>query len=227
MHIRHPWNLPPNEAQQLQRELYPRLDLHWESNREIKFVGGADVAYDDQQACATIVVFTFPEMTLEDTYTIRCEVVYPYIPGLLAFREAPMIVEAFERIREQPDVLFLDGNGIAHPRGLGLASHIGLLLDLPTIGVAKSKFYGDYSQPGEQKGLWTPIMDEKEEEKIIGASLRTSTKIKPVYVSPGNRIDLEHAIQITLDCCRGFRLPEPLRIAHQMATQCIKRVCPA
>jgi deoxyribonuclease V len=218
----HSWNLDPRAAQHLQRELRPLLELHWEKDREIKLVGGVDVAYKNEYACAAIAVLSFPGMVLQASFTVQSRAAYPYIPGLLAFREGPLILQAINGINKQPDLLFLDGHGTVHPRGLGLASHIGLLLDLPAIGVAKSKYYRVYSQPGNQRGDWSPIGDECEGGRIIGASLRTGTASKPVYVSPGNHIDLLHAIQFTLDCSKVSRLPEPLRAAHHLANQCIK-----
>jgi len=160
-----------------------------------------------------MVVLSYPDLDLMDEAFVRGRISFPYIPGLLSFREAPLLLQAFRGLRRLPDVILYDGQGIAHPRGFGLASHMGVLLDLPSVGCAKKKLVGDFGEVGLQAGSTTPL---KMESKTIGAVIRTRSGVKPVFVSPGHRIDLESSIKLVLRTCRGFRLPEPLRRAHLM-----------
>jgi deoxyribonuclease V len=160
-----------------------------------------------------MVVLSYPDLDPMDEAFVRGRISFPYIPGLLSFREAPLLIQAFRRLRRLPDVVLYDGQGIAHPRGFGLASHMGVLLGLPSIGCAKKRLVGDFGEVGLQAGSTTPL---KMEGKIIGAVIRTRKGVKPVFVSPGHRIDLEFSIKLVLRTCRGFRLPEPLRRAHRM-----------
>ncbi len=185
------------------------------SARLVSSVAGADVSYSKRggNAVAAMVVLSYPDLDLMDEAFVRGEISFPYIPGLLSFREAPLLIQAFRRLRRLPDVVLYDGQGIAHPRGFGLASHMGVLLDLPSIGCAKKKLVGDFGDVGLQAGSTTPL---KLDGKIIGAVIRTRRGVKPVFVSPGHRIDLEFSIKLVLRTCRGFRLPEPLRRAHRM-----------
>ncbi len=185
------------------------------SARLVSSVAGADVSYSKRggNAVAAMVVLSYPNLDLMDEAFVRGEISFPYIPGLLSFREAPLLIQAFRRLRRLPDVVLYDGQGIAHPRGFGLASHMGVLLDLPSIGCAKKKLVGDFGDVGLQAGSITPL---KLDGKIIGAVIRTRRGVKPVFVSPGHRIDLEFSIKLVLRTCRGFRLPEPLRRAHRM-----------
>ena len=185
------------------------------SARSVSSVAGADVSYSKRggEAVAAMVVLSYPDLDLLDEAFARGRISFPYIPGLLSFREAPLLIQAFRRLRRLPDVVLYDGQGIAHPRGFGLASHMGVLLDLPSIGCAKKKLVGDFGEVGLQAGSTTPL---KLEGKIIGAVIRTRRGIKPVFVSPGHRIDLEFSIKLVMRTCRGFRLPEPLRQAHRM-----------
>ncbi len=181
--------------------------------RRVSSVAGADVSYSKRggKAVAAIVVLSYPDLDLIDEAFVRGEISYPYIPGLLSFREAPLLLEAFQGLRRFPDVVLYDGQGIAHPRGFGLACHMGVLLDVPSIGCAKKKLVGDSGEVGLQAGSTTPLTIEG---KIVGAVIRTRKGVKPVFVSPGHRIDLESSIQLVLRTCRGFRLPEPIRRAH-------------
>jgi deoxyribonuclease V len=139
---------------------------------------------------------------------------FPYVPGLLAFREGPIVLAALERLAERPDVLIFDAQGLAHPRRMGLATHLGILLDVPSVGCAKSRLCGKETEPGEEKGSWTPLLDRGE---VIGAVVRTRSRVRPVYVSVGHRVDLETAVSLVLSCATKYRLPEPTRWAHRVA----------
>lgn len=210
----HPWNVTYREAICIQEKLRRNISLT-NSVRNVRSVAGADVSYSRRggEGVAAMVVFSYPDLDLMDEAFARGEISFPYIPGLLSFREAPLLIEAFQRLQRIPDVVLYDGQGIAHPRSLGLASHMGLLLELPSVGCAKKKLVGDFGEVGLQRGSTTPL---KMEGKIIGAVIRTRRGVKPVFVSPGHLIDLESSIQLVLKTCRGFRLPEPLRRAHLM-----------
>ena len=214
----HPWNVTYREAISIQEKLRRNISLI-NSIRKVRSVAGADVSYSRRggEGIAAMVVFSYPDLDLMDEAFARGEVSFPYIPGLLSFREAPLLIEAFQRLQCIPDVVLYDGQGIAHPRSLGLASHMGLLLELPSVGCAKKKLVGDFEEVGLQPGSTTPI---KIEGKIIGAVIRTRRGVKPVFVSPGHLIDLESSIELVLKTCRGFRLPEPIRRAHLM----VKRI---
>jgi deoxyribonuclease V len=210
----HPWNVSYREALRIQERLRANISLT-NVTRKVSSVAGADVSYSKRggKAAAAIVVFSYPDLDLRDEAFVNGKISYPYIPGLLSFREAPLLLEAFQRLRRLPDVVLYDGQGIAHPRGFGLACHMGVLLDIPSIGCAKKKLVGDFGEVGLQAGSTTPLTIEG---KIVGAVIRTRKGVKPVFVSPGHRVDLESSIQLVLRTCRGFRLPEPIRRAHLM-----------
>jgi deoxyribonuclease V len=177
-------------------------------------IAGIDVALPENQTRAAVVVDSYPELKPVETELAACPLTFPYVPGLLSFREAPAIVAALEKITCRPDLIIVDGHGITHPRRLGIASHIGLLLDLPTIGCAKSLLVGRHGLVGPQPGDWAPIEYQNE---IVGAALRTRVGVSPVFVSTGHHIGLEAAVRWILACCRGYRLPEPQRQAHRAA----------
>lgn len=208
----HPWNLSPQEAIKLQEKLRKRIILEKDFS-EIKRIAGADISFSKKsdKAYTAVIVFSFPELEiLEEQYAIG-RLIFPYIPGLLTFREGPLLIETFKKIKIEPDVIIFDGQGIAHPKRLGLATHIGILLDKPTIGCAKSKLIGTYQEPEREKGSYTFLEDDGE---IIGAVLRTRENVSPVFISPGYRIDLRESIEIVLKCLGGYRLLEPTRQAH-------------
>jgi len=161
-----------------------------------------------------VVVLSYPEMKVAAVGMAEGELGLPYIPGLLSFRECPLILAAFEKLSCTPDLVMVDGQGIAHPRRMGLACHLGLFLDVATIGCAKSRLCGSHRPPGEESGSYAGLMDKDE---TIGVALRTKTGVKPVYVSTGHKISLENAVYWVLKCCRGYRLPEPTRLAHLAA----------
>jgi deoxyribonuclease V len=163
---------------------------------------------------AAVVVLNWPGLTLAEVQTASGELNFPYIPGFLSFREMPLVIKAFEKLTISPDFVLVDGQGIAHPRRLGIASHLGLFLDVPAIGCAKSRLVGEFETTGETRGSFSYLTDRGE---VIGAVVRTKDKVKPLFISIGNKIDLDGAIKWTLDTCRGYRLPEPTRLAHLAA----------
>ncbi|HXX59098.1 MAG TPA: deoxyribonuclease V, partial [Dehalococcoidales bacterium] len=173
------------------------------------------------EATAAVVVMTYPGLEEIEVSRENGAVTFPYVPGLLSFRKIPLLVEAFQKLKNIPDLVLVDGQGIAHPRRMGIATHLGILLELPTIGCAKSRLIGEYTEPGPEAGCHTNLMDNNE---IIGAVVRTRTNTKPVYVSIGHKIDLTSAIQLTLSCCAGYRIPEPTRRAHLWANKKIEPV---
>lgn len=160
------------------------------------------------------MVLSYPELEIVETQTVEDSIDFPYVPGLLSFREAPLTLAACEKLSVTPDLVLVDGQGIAHPRRLGLASHLGLFLDTPTIGCAKSRLCGSHQTPGHEPGSYAELVDGDE---TIGAALRTKLGTKPIYVSIGHKVDLEAAIYWVTECCRGYRLPEPTRLAHLAA----------
>jgi deoxyribonuclease V len=212
----HPWTLDPEEAIKVQSALRERLVLAWD-DRPVTTVGGVDVDLEEDVARAAIVVLRYPDLTPLEGVTADAPLVFPYIPGLLAFREGPAVLAAWEKLQREPDLLMFDGQGIAHPRGLGIASQMSLWLELPTIGVAKSRLYGRHAEPGPKRGDSAELFDERDRMRVIGAVLRTREKTNPLYISPGHLIDVKHAIEFVLACCAGYRLPEPTRWAHKFA----------
>ncbi len=210
----HAWDLPPEQAAALQRALQAQLILTW-APHPIRSIAGVDVGVQGAHGRCAVIVLSYPSLEMLDTVVIEDQVTYPYIPGLLTFREGPLVLKAWERLTVLPDVVIFDGQGIAHPRRMGIAAHLGLWLDRPTLGVAKSRLYGHHAMPGENVGDFAYLYAEEGNE-IIGAVVRTRAGVKPVYVSPGHRMDLPQAVQLTLSTCRGYRLPEPTRLAHHL-----------
>ena len=208
----HPWDLPYEEAVKIQRDLRDRLVLE-SPEIDLKLVAGADVSYSrgSNLFFSSVVVLEMPDMRILEVATASGEVNFPYIPGLLSFREAPILIKAFENVKNIPDAVIFDGHGTAHPRGLGLACHMGLVLDMPTIGCAKKILVGDYEPVGDEVGEYSTIVYKGD---IVGAALRTKNNVKPVFVSPGHRMDISSAIDIVVKTCRGYKLPEPTRQAH-------------
>lgn len=203
------------EASQIQCELRKRIRLR-RRPRAIRCVAGADVGYLKGKAVGGVVVLELPGLeTLEKKFFVS-ETAFPYIPGLLSFREAPPLLGALAVVECEPDVILFDGQGIAHPRRMGIATHLGLLLKTPTIGCAKSLLIGEYLPPADREGSYSLLKDKGE---VIGAAVRTKKQRKPVFVSPGDGIDLAGAIQIVLQCTGRHRLPEPLRQAHLLVNE--------
>jgi deoxyribonuclease V len=210
----HRWDLSPEEAVQVQKELRERLILKWDK-RPVRTIGGVDISIKPDVARAAIVVMRFPELTPVEAVTADAPLVFPYIPGLLSFREGPAVLAAWEKLERKPDLLMFDGQGIAHPRGLGIAAQMGLWLELPTIGVAKSRLYGLHEEVGPQRGDRAGLLDRS--GNVIGTVLRLREKTNPLYVSPGHLMDVKHATEFVLACAGGYRLPEPTRWAHKVA----------
>jgi deoxyribonuclease V len=210
----HPWNVSHKKAIEIQERLEKSIVLK-SSVKNPELIAGADVSYTKKSEIfyAGVVVFKLQTMEKVEEVTANGKVSFPYIPGLLSFRESPILLKAFAKIKTEPDVVILDAQGTAHPRGIGLASHIGLLLDKPSIGCAKTRLIGEYNEVGGEAGCHSPLMIK---EKIVGAVLRTRKNVKPVFVSPGHKIDLNISIDLVLKSCRGYRLPEPIRQAHNL-----------
>ncbi|OGD22147.1 MAG: hypothetical protein A2Y69_02715 [Candidatus Aminicenantes bacterium RBG_13_59_9] len=178
------------------------------------FIAAADAAFSEDRVFAAACLFKYPEIELLEEAEATADADFPYVPGFLTFREGPAVVRALLRLKKEPDLLLLDGQGTAHPRRMGIAAHLGVLLDVPSIGCAKSRLVGEYETPGTKKGSWTPLFYRGE---TVGAALRTREAVKPVFVSPGHRIDIADSMKIVFACCRGFRIPEPLRRADQLS----------
>ena len=212
--ILHPWDLSPEEAARVQSDLRERLILRW-TGRPVTTIGGVDVSIQVEAARAAIVVLRYPDLTPLQGVTADAPLVFPYIPGLLAFREGPAVLAAWEKLYDRPDLLMFDGQGIAHPRGIGIASHMGLWLERPTIGAAKSRLYGRHMEVGPNRGDRADLLDKR--GTSIGTVLRTRASANPIYVSPGHLIDVQHATEFVLACTTSYRLPEPTRWAHRVA----------
>jgi len=209
----HPWNLDYREAVRLQEELAKQIRFEPIKAGSLHIVAGVDVSAvrGSKSLWASVVVLNLESLELVEVQSVKREWSFPYIPGLLSFRELPVVLAAFSKLQNIPDVILCDGQGLAHPRFLGLACHLGLWLNLPTIGCAKSRLVGDGNQPGEKRGDFSPLSFK---EKQVGVILRTRSNVKPLYVSPGHKMDINSAIDLVLKCGRGLRLPEPTRLAH-------------
>ncbi len=262
----HRWDVTPAEARETQLRLHKRLQgEHRKSAKwigRVRLVAGCDLAFrlperrswerGTGRAIAGVVVFTFPELVEVERVSVEAPLTFPYVPGLLSFREVPALLAAFERLRSAPDLIFCDGHGVAHPRRFGLACHLGMLLGRPTIGCAKSLLIGEFREPAAKAGSWTPLLAPLEKEKreketersrkrgasihhdasadraknahreTIGAAVRTRTGVKPIFVSQGYRVSLARAIEFTLAVCDGFRIPRPTREADHFV-EFIKR----
>ncbi len=215
--ISHSWHLSPAAAIAVQHALRQHLIVLDQLGPTVRRVAGVDVGFEAAGTVtrAAVAVLHYPELRVVETALARRPTAFPYLPGLLSFRELPAVLDALAQLRETPDLLLCDGQGIAHPRRLGIASHLGLLVDRPSIGVAKTRLCGTHQEPPNQRGAWTPLYADGE---IIGAVLRTRANVKPVYVSSGHRISLETAIAYVLGCCTRYRLPETTRYAHRLAS---------
>lgn len=216
IHEFHSWDVTPKEAIKLQEQLRSRVVLHCEVETP-QLVAGADVAFDkpEEAAYAAIVVLQFPSLQIVEAVTHTDRLSFPYIPGLLSFREAPALLQAFQKLTHDPALIFVDGQGLAHPRAAGLACHLGVLLDRPTIGCAKSLLFGTYKEPACHRGAMSDLRGEG--GRVIGAVVRTKDGVQPVFVSVGHRISLSQAIHFTLACGTGYRIPEPTRQADLLA----------
>ena len=212
----HLWQLSPTDAIQLQKQLATQV-IRNDKFGEINYVAGVDVGFENnnQITRAAVAVLCFPELELVEHAIARRPTEFPYIPGLLSFREIPSVLDALNKIKQTPDLLLCDGQGIAHPRRLGIAAHLGIISDLPSIGVGKSRLIGKHEAVPETKGEWTALIDHGE---TIGAVLRTRPGIKPLYISSGHKICLESAIKYVMACITRYKLPETTRWAHRLAS---------
>ncbi|MBI1425626.1 MAG: deoxyribonuclease V [Gammaproteobacteria bacterium] len=214
--ISHPWDVSIAEAKRIQVELARQVSL--EDSFDIpEFVAGVDVGFEDKGKVtrAAIAVLKYPELQLVDKSVIRSKTFFPYVPGYLSFRELPAVIAALERLKTLPDMFLCDGQGIAHPRRLGIACHLGVLTDIPSIGVAKSRLLGTYREPGDLKGDSSALFDGNEQ---IGVVLRTRAHVKPLFISPGHRISINSAQEWVMNCTTKYRLPETTRHAHHLAS---------
>jgi deoxyribonuclease V len=217
IHHLHDWNLTPKEAVALQRELAGRVDTRTPLVR-CDVIAGADISYNRfSPICyATVVVLRTADWTVVETQSTVRESPFPYIPGLLSFREAPVLLEAFAKLQRVPDAVMIDGQGFAHPRRIGIACHLGLWLDVPTLGCAKSLLIGKFKEPRQRRGSVSTLTDK---DDPIGTVVRTRDKVKPVYVSVGHKIDQASAVRVALQCAQGYRIPEPTRRAHLLVNE--------
>ena len=207
----HRWDLTPAQAVALQRELAARVEAR-SPLTGFRLVAGADVSSDRSgRLIGGVVVVRTEDLAVVERQTAQMQATFPYVPGLLSFREAPVVLEAWSRLRSRPDVLMLDGHGVAHPRRFGLACHLGLWLGVPTLGCAKSLLVGQVGRLGTAAGSVAPLRLDGE---VVGMAVRTRTGVRPVYVSVGHKLDLASAVQVVLATCRSYRLPEPARQAH-------------
>ncbi|HEY3373964.1 MAG TPA: deoxyribonuclease V [Candidatus Aquicultor sp.] len=212
----HPWQVTPTEAAEIQKRLRARIHIKPADITKVRYVAGADVSYSrgSNEIYAVAVVFSFPDLRLVEEHGAVKTTNFPYIPGFLTFREGPAVLAAFEQVETVPDVIIFDGQGIAHPRGFGIASHIGVLLETPSVGCAKSLLTGTYSEPSNDRGETSSLTKG---DRQIGAVLRTRKDVAPVFVSIGNDIDLPSAVDVVLACAPCYRLPEPIRRAHNLS----------
>jgi len=214
--IHHSWNLTPSAAIALQHRLRSKV-IRLGRPRQVRHVAGTDVGFErgGGVSCAAVAVLSFPELELVEHAVARLPTRFPYVPGLLSFREIPVLLAALDKLRITPDLILCDGQGLAHPRRFGIASHLGVYCGIPTIGVAKSRLIGEHGQPMQRRGAWVPLRDKGE---TIGAVLRSRTNTEPIYVSIGHRVSLPLAVRYVMACTTKFRLPETTRWAHRLAS---------
>jgi len=214
----HSWDVSISEAIALQKELAQKIITVDSFAGPVKYIAGVDMAVNTttNTARAAVVLFSYPELVLLESHTHEEPLRMPYVPGLLSFREIPCILDAFKKLQQKPDLVMVDGMGIAHPRKIGIASHLGLWINIPTIGCGKSLLVGTYSKQllSPEAGSWVPLTYKKE---VIGAVIRTRTNVSPLFISPGHLISLETSIKYVLACGRGYRLPEPVRQADKLS----------
>lgn len=211
----HSWDVSPSTAKQIQIKLRKQTRLVRHEGK-ITYIAAADASFQNNTARAAVAAFEYPSLELVEVQTAEAKTKFPYVPGLLAFREGPVLIKAFRKIKSEPDVIIFDGQGIAHPQRMGIATHMGILLDKPTIGCAKSKLVGEYQEPKSKRGSSSCLYLDHE---IVGAALRTQSGVKPIFVSPGHKIDLTSAIKVILACSKKYRIPEPIRFVHMRCSQ--------
>lgn len=216
IHELHEWRVSPKRAVTIQKDLQGKV-ITSDDFGEIRHVAGVDVGFDKKSNTgkAAIVVLNFPDLTVCDQAVAEMELEFPYVPGLLSFREMPVILQALDKLGTMPDLFICDGQGIAHPRRFGIACHLGLVTDIPSIGVGKSRLIGSYGDVPPAKGGWTELYYKGE---VIGVVLRTRENVHPVFVSPGHRVSLKSAIQFVMQCVTRYKLPETTRKAHNLSS---------
>jgi len=217
----HPWRVSRERAVEIQKNLRSHICLD-KARGPIRCVAGADVASSKRTDAvwAGVAVLRYPELEVLEERWVRGESHFPYVPGLLSFREIPALLQVMEDLQTDPDVILCDGQGIAHPRGFGLACHLGLVLEKPTIGCAKSRLVGQFSEVGTDKGSHAELWHEKQ---VIGAVARTRSGVKPLFVSPGHRMTLDASLKVVFGCCKKYRVPEPIRLAHALVNKARQR----
>ncbi|MEJ2725406.1 MAG: deoxyribonuclease V [Deltaproteobacteria bacterium] len=210
----HSWRVSRERAIEIQMMLRSQIRLE-KLPGPVRYVAGVDAASSkgEETLWGGVVVLNYPELEVLEEKCIKAETPFPYVPGLLSFREIPVLLQVMEMLETDPDVILCDGQGIAHPRGFGLACHMGLLVEKPTIGCAKSRLLGEFSEVGEGKGCYSELWHEK---RVIGAVARTRSGVKPLFVSPGHRVTLEESLRVVFTCCKKYRVPEPIRLAHAL-----------
>ena len=208
-----PKTISIEHARELQKDLQKRVRII-PLKREPRYVGGVDAAFSENLVYAAACVYRYPELRLVEKACAVEKLKFPYVPGFLSFREGPAIIAAIKKLSTEPDVILVDGQGIAHPRGLGIASHLGVLLGIPTIGCAKTRLVGEFEGPGVRKGSWSVLTYEG---RTVGAVLRTKDSVRPLFVSPGHKIDIDGSIRITLNCSSKYRIPEPIRCVDMLS----------
>ncbi len=211
----HSWDVSVEEAKKIQEELKTQIIIDEITMDRIRRIAAVDIAYLDDKAKVAVCIFDFLNLNLLEKITLTKNVKFPYIPGLLSFREGPLILEAFKRTKLRPDLVLFDGQGIMHPERMGIATHLGIILNTPTIGCAKNHLYGEFRPTKEKRGDYSLVYDKKTKE-ILGAVLRTKDNVKPIFVSPGFKIDLATSIEIILKTTKSYRIPEPLRFVHHL-----------
>lgn len=212
--LEHAWDLSIKDAISLQRELAARVEIS-RLDKKIRYIGGIDCApsVDKASYYAAALIWDLELRQLREYHIARAPLTFPYVPGLLSFREIPAILQAVKKLEQEPDIFIVDGHGIAHPRKIGIASHLGVILDKPTFGCGKSLLFGKYDEPGLVRGETSPL---RAKGQIIGSVIRTRTNVKPVIVSVGHKVDLDSITKLTLECSGRFRLPEPTHLADQL-----------
>lgn len=215
--IEHPWRVSPAEARSIQQCLAGKVRVRGQLPR-LREVTGVDVGFEEggRYVRAAVVSLRFPSLEVVEQRVARRVCRFPYVPGLLSFRECPAVLAALAKLHAPPQLLLCDGQGIAHPRRFGIASHLGVITGLPAIGVAKSRLIGDHGPVGDRRGDWVPLHVG---DDVVGAVVRTRSRVKPLYVSVGHRVELQRAIEIVLACGGGYRLPEPTRLADRLASR--------
>jgi deoxyribonuclease V len=207
--LKHDWAVSPKKAREIQRWLSEMVSTR-DGFRDVSFVGGADISIREDRGFAVCVVMRYPQLEIEEEVMAEGRIRFPYVPGLLTFREGPLLLRVLAKLKKEPDIIMFDGQGVAHPVGLGLASHMGVILGRPTIGCAKKRLVGEYREPNAEKGSVSELLYRG---RRIGSVVRTRTGVKPVFISPGNGVSFDSSVRLVLDCARRYRLPEPTRVA--------------